>query len=164
MPGRGVLFALNEADDRHLRSLTDGRSRVSWVAGEIEERWDRDWLLAIETLWFAVHHCLHGSSTYPLPGASPEAKAIFGGEPLGVPKLYTIDYKSPLLTASIAKALGFMRDDAVWARAGLVERKDYEGPREESLQRAVVEVVHDLARLYRRAADDNRAVIFTVDM
>jgi hypothetical protein len=164
MSGTGVLFALSTADDGHLRSLPDARARVGWVAKDIEERWDKDWLLAIDTLWFPVHYCLHGSSAYPLPGASPEAKAIFGGEPLGMPKLYTIDYKSPLLTASIAKALGFMRDDAIWARAGLVERKDYQGPREENLQLAVVEAVHDLARFYRSAADAGRAVIFTVDM
>ena len=164
MSGKGVLFALDAADVRQLLAFTQARSLVAWVANTIEERWDADWLYPIDTLWFPVHYCLHGSGGFPLDGAPAEAKAVFGGVPLGVPNLYSIDYKDAELVRRIATALGRMRDDAVWARAGLVERKDYTGPRPAELQVGVVDEIHGLAGFYRKAADASRAVIFTVDM
>ena len=164
MPGRGVLFALDHAAVSQLLAFTDARQRVAWVAHTIEERWDEVWLHALESMWFPVHFCLHGSSGYPLEGAPAEAKVIFGGLPLGVPNLYSIDYKEADLVRRVASALSRMRDDAIWARAGLVERKDYTGPREHDLQVSVVDEIHGLADFYRRADEAARAVIFTVDL
>jgi hypothetical protein len=111
-----------------------------------------------------VHFCLHGSSAFPLEGSPAEAKAIFGGVPLGVPKRYSIDYKDKELVRRISNALAHMRDDAVWARAGLVERKDYTGPRDHDLQMGVVDEIYALASFYKRADEAARSVIFTVDV
>ena len=164
MPGRGVLFALERGDEQHLLALPDARARVAWTANELEERWDTDWLIAVDKQWFPVHFCLNGSAEFPLSGAPPEAKVIFGGRPLGVPSLYSIDYKDAEMVRLIAQALGLMREDAVWARAGLIERKEYDGPKGSNIQVGVVEAIQGLAAFYRRAADVARAVIFTVDM
>ena len=164
MAGRGVLFALESADERHMIAFPQARARIAWVAGVVEERWDASWLHEVDKLWFPVHFCLHGSSGFPQSGAPPEALAIFGGMPLGVPDLYSIDYKDADLVRRISSALSKMRDDAVWARAGLVERKGYSGPKDANLQGAVVEEIHALAAFYARAAEALRAVIFTVDM
>ncbi len=164
MAGRGVLFALEPPDERRMLAFADARSRVGWVAGTIEERWDEEWLHQLDTLWFAVHFCLHGSSGFPLDGAPAEAKAVFGGVPLGVPSVYSIDYKDGELVRRIASALARMREDAVWARSGLVDRKEYNGPRTPDLQVDVVGEVHGLAEFYRRAAAAGRGVIFTVDL
>lgn len=164
MAGRGVLFALDPSAERHLLAIPEAGARAAWVASVVEERWEVDWLHAVDTLWFAVHFCLHGSSGFPQTGMPPEAKAVFGGVPLGVPNVYSIDYKDAELVRRIANALGMMRDDAVWARAGLVERKGYTGPKDDNLQVAVVDEIHALGAFYRQAADATRAVIFTVDM
>lgn len=164
MSGRGVLFALDSADERHMLSIPEARARVAWVAGVVEERWDANWLHEVDTLWFPVHFCLHGSSGFPQAGAPAEARVIFGGAPLGVPNLYSIDYKDADLVRRISSALSMMRDDAVWARAGLVERKGYSGPKDGDLQVSVVDEIHALAAFYARAAEATRAVIFTVDM
>ena len=164
MAGRGVLFAIDHAAVRQLLAFAEPRARVAWVANTIEELWDEAWLHAVERLWFPVHFCLHGSSAYPMDSAPAEAKAIFGGVPLGVSNLYSIDYKDTDLVRRIASALSRMRDDAVWARAGLVERKDYTGPHEHDLQVSVVDEIHALAAFYKRADEAARAVIFTVDL
>ena len=147
-----------------MLAIADARARVAWVAGTIEERWDAAWLHETDALWFPVHYCLHGSSAFPQQGAPAEARTIFGGAALGVPDLYSIDYKDADLVRRIASALSKMRDDAVWARAGLVERKDYTGPGEPNLQVAVVDEIHALAAFYAKAAQAERSVIFTVDM
>lgn len=164
MAGRGVLFALDDAEERQMLAIPDARARVAWVASTIEERWDRDWLHETDALWFPVHYCLHGSSGFPQPGLPPEARTIFGGTPLGVPQLYSIDYKDADLVRRIATALSRMRDDAIWARAGLVERKDYTGPRDDNLKVGVFDEIQALATFYAKAAEAGRCVIFTVDM
>lgn len=164
MAGHGVLFALTPPEEARLLGLPDARSRVAWAANELEERWDANWLHAMDNLWFPVHFCLHGSSDYPHPGSPPEAKVIFGGRPLGVSNVYSIDYKDAELARRIARALGMMREDAVWARAGLVDRKEYDGPNGSAMQLAVVDAIHELEDFYRRASDAARAVIFTVDV
>lgn len=164
MSGRGVLFAIDSVDERQLLSFAEPRARVAWVANTIEERWDEAWLHAVDTMWFPVHYCLHGSAGFPVTGAAAEAKAVFGGQALGVPSLYSVDYKDRDLVRLIANGLARMRDDAVWARAGLVDRKDYTGPQQSDLKVAVVDEIHALAAFYRKAADAGRSVIFTVDM
>lgn len=164
MPGRGVLFAIDGGDEQQMLAFGDARARVAWVANTIEERWDEGWLHALDMFWFPLHYCLHGSSGYPGSGAPAEARAVFGGVPLGVPNLYSIDYKESDLVRRIASAFARMRDDAIWARAGLIERKDYTGPKQDGLQVSIVDEVHALGAFYRRAAETERAVIFTVDM
>jgi hypothetical protein len=159
-----VLFALDGADERQLLSFADPRALVSWVANTVEERWDADWLHEIDKMWFPVHYCLHGAADFPVSGTAAEAKAVFGGQALGVPNLYRIDYKNRDLVGLIASALARMRDDAVRARAGLVDRKDYTGPQPYDLKVSVVDEIRALAAFYRKAADADRAVIFTVDM
>lgn len=164
MSGRGVLFALEAADERHMLALAEAGARAAFVANTVEERWDEAWLHAMGDMWFPVHFCLHGSSAFPEAGSPAEARAVFGGAALGVPGRYTIDYKDAELTRRIATALGHMREEAIWARTGLIERKDYAGPRGEGLQPAIVDEIHALGAFFRRAADAARAVIFTVDM
>jgi hypothetical protein len=164
MSGRGVLFALTTADERHMLALPEAGARIGWVANVVEERWDRDWLHEMDALWFPVHFCLHGASSFPQAGLPAEAQTIFGGLPLGVPGTYSIDYKDLGLVRRISTALSKMREEAVWARAGLVERKDYTGPRGDNLQVAVVDEIHALAAFYAKAAQSGRCVIFTVDM
>lgn len=168
MSGRGVLFALDAADERQMLAIAEPRARIAWVAHTIEERWDAAWLHETDALWFPVHYCLHGSSDFPQPGLPAEARTIFGGMPLGVPDLYTIDYKDADLVRRIVTALSKMRSDAVWARAGLVERKDYTGPRAENadntLKLDVFDEIQALATFYAKAAQAGRCVIFTVDM
>jgi hypothetical protein len=163
MAGKGVLFALDARDDGTLLSFEDEKARVAWVANVVEERWDVAWLHAMEGLWYPVHFCLHGSSAIPIEGAAAEAKAIFGGKTLGLPSVYRIDHKDAALVRLISSALGRMRDEAVWARASLVDRKDYQGPRDDNLQVAVVDEIHALVDFYRRAAEAGRPVIFTVN-
>lgn len=163
MPGSGVLFALDSAAERHLLAVPEARARASWVANVVEERWDEDWLCALGEMWFPVHFCLHGSGATPVDGASAEAKAVLGGLPLGVPNLYSIDYKDRDLVRRIASGLSHIRDDAVWARASLVERKDYSGPLISNLKVAVVDEIHALAAFYKRVSEHSRAVIFTVN-
>lgn len=164
MPGRGVLFALSPVEEAQLLARREAKVRAVWVATVLEENWDRDWLLEMGMVWPAVHYCLHGAHAYPMPGAPAEAKAVFGGDAIGVSGLFSIDYKSHALTKAIASGLSKMRDEALWARAGLIERKEYEGPKGEAVQAAVVHAVHALKDFYRKAAEAGRAVIFTVDM
>ena len=164
MAGRGVLFALGRADEAQLLSMREAKARVRWVANELEERWDAGWLHEMDHAWYGVHYCLHGASGFPAVGAPPEAKAIFGGHPLGISSLFSIDYKTGALVRSIAEALGKMRDEAVIARAGLIERADFDGAKGVLEQAAVAETVRGLQAFYVHAADAGRAVIFTVDM
>lgn len=163
MAGNGVLFAIDASDELAMLSFSDEKARAAWVANTIEERWDTAWLMAMESFWYPVHFCLHGSGEMPIDGAAAEAKAVFGGRALGVPSRYRIDYKDAALVKLVANALGRMRDEALWARAGLVERKDYLGPRDDHLQVCVVDEIRALTDFYRRAADAGRAVIFTVN-
>ena len=121
------------------------------MADTIEERWDAAWLHRDRrSCGFRSTTACTARAPIPSEGAPAEAKAIFGGAALGVPDLYSIDYKDADLVRRIASALSKMRDDAVWARAGLVERKDYTGPREHDLQVAVVDEIHALADFYAR--------------
>ena len=163
MAGSGVLFALDRTEERHLLALPEARMRAAWVANVVEERWDEEWLCALGEMWFPVHFCLHGSGEAPIEGVPAEAKAVLGGVSLGVPNVYSIDYKDQELTRRVAVGLSRMRDEAIWARAGLVERKDYNGPRTSNLQVAVVDEIHALADFYKRSSEGGRAVIFTLN-
>ena len=164
MAGRGVLFALDRDDEAELLSRRDAKARVSWAANVVEERWDRAWLHEMDETWFPVHYCLHGAHGFPLAGAPPEAKAIFGGYPLGISSLYSIDYKTAALVRLIAQALDKMLDEAIKARAGLIERGEFEGAKGAPMQATIVHAIGGLKSFYASAAAAGRAVIFTVDL
>ena len=115
MPGRGVLFALDRGDEAELLSLVDAKARVAFVANEIEERWETSWLLDMDDTWLPVHYCLNGAIGYPLPGAAPEANAIFDRLELLTPaKAY-----APYGRAVAAAATGNSDEAVKWLTAAL---------------------------------------------
>jgi Domain of unknown function (DUF1877) len=59
MAGRGVHFALTAEEEARLVDEPDGDDdHLIDVLGEIEERWDRDWLVETDKAWDAIHRCL----------------------------------------------------------------------------------------------------------
>src|SRR4051794_36528891 len=75
MACRGVHFALTTDEMVRVESAPDD-DRVMAVMGEIEDRWDREWLVETDKAWDAIHRCLtDGTLSH---GSTPLDKCILG--------------------------------------------------------------------------------------
>ena len=76
MPGRGVHFAISDPELKQLLAA-HGDAAVMKQIEEIEERWDRAWLVETDGAWWAIHLAL--ISRHAPPGL---ARAVLGGRSL----------------------------------------------------------------------------------
>ncbi|MYS87546.1 DUF1877 family protein [Embleya scabrispora] len=162
MGGRGVLFAVEEGDGARLLGAVDDTG-VMAVVEEVEERWERGWLVELDKAWDALHRCLtDGTLTYD-GGEYPLSHAILGGYLLHEGDEYVVSYATPDEVRAVAAALA--RLDAEWVRGRfeVLEFVEYDGTAGEDDIAYTQAFLPDLRDFYRCAADAGRAVIFTVD-
>ena len=162
MAGRAVHFALTPEDQATLLENpgSDNEDLLDAI-GEIEERWDEDWLLETGKAWDAIHRCLTGGTLEY--GETPLHFAILGKDNLHDGDDYIISYFSPEEVAACAAAIKNI--DKAWMRDkyDALEGTDYQGvPCDEDFE-YTVRNFEELKAFYQNAAENNRSIVFTVD-
>jgi hypothetical protein len=159
---RGVHFALTDEESRRLLAA-DGNEAVMSFIEEIEKRWDKAWLAESDKAWDAIHRCLSNGTLYYDEGEYPLNLAVLGGRHLYDADDYVVAYVPPHEVKDVAAALGPITKEAFRQRYDAIDPDDYEGahgPEDFDHTWSWFERVRDL---YKKAAADGRAVVFTVD-
>jgi Domain of unknown function (DUF1877) len=163
MTARGVLFALSEKQVEELREAEDDESVIAVIA-KIEERWDRRWLAELDKAWDAIHRSLTDGRLEYDNGEYPLKLAILGGLQLHEGDTYIVSVTTVEQVADVAKALA--RVDMAKLRAGYdgIDPADYDAELGDEDFAYAWSNFQELVKLYGRAADARRAVVFTVDL
>jgi hypothetical protein len=162
MGSRGVHLALADEESRRLLAA-DGNEAVWAVLEEIEKRWDKAWLAESGNAWDAMHRSLSNGTLYYDEGEYPLNRAVLGGKHLYDGDDHVVAYVPPHEVKDVAAALAAITGDAFRKRYDAIDPDDYEGEHgQEDFDDAWsgFERVRDL---YKKAAADGRAVVFTVD-
>ena len=162
MACRGVHFALAEDDVRRLLAA-DGNEAVRSILLEIEKRGDKAWLSESGRAWDALHRSLSNGSLYYDEGEYPLNRAVLGGKHLVDGDDTVVSYVPPKEVKDVAAALAPLTEAAFRVRYDAIDPDDYDGEHGDEDFKRTWETVQSVRDLYKKAAADGRAVVFTVD-
>jgi hypothetical protein len=162
MAGRGVLFALTDDTAESLLAASSDE-QVMEIVESVEEAWDEENVAETDRAWNAIHRALADGSLDPAGGSYPLNRAIFGGKHLHRGDHYIVAFVAKSEVGDVARALAAISQEGFRERYHRLVPKDY-APEygDEDLEYAW-EWFGRLPGFYARAAQDGRAVIFTVD-
>ncbi|WP_432253561.1 YfbM family protein [Streptomyces sp. HNM1019] len=161
MAGRAVLFALDDKDAARLLAAQDDNGVMELIE-ELEEGWDRTRLCELDKSWDALHRCLTDGDLAYDNGDFPLSHAILGGRLLHEDD-YIVSYVSPDQVHEIAAALAPLDEHWLRDRFATLTFEDYQGSGDTEDIAYTLAFLPELTDFYRAAAQDDRAVIFTVD-
>lgn len=154
----GVHFAITSEQERSLLAA-DG-DKVGEFLEELEESREND-ALTVDTdkAWDAIHRCLTDGTLDPDGGAYPWSHAVLGGRHLSVD--WYVVYVSAAEVRDVAGALRTV--DRTWLRRRFdaIDRRDYDGARDDEDFEYTWNNFVDVQTFYERAAAAARSVIFT---
>lgn len=157
MPGRGVHFAVSEPELEQLLAAR-GDEAVMEQIQEIEERWDKAWLIETDGAWWAIHLALTSKRA-----PSGLGQTILGGRPLYKGDDFHVVLVEVKDVPAVADALGQL-DQASFKRLyDQMDRKAYGRPLSAEDFTYTWESFVPLQKFWKHAADAGRAVVFTVD-
>ncbi|MFJ5924419.1 YfbM family protein [Kitasatospora sp. NPDC092948] len=162
MACRGVLFALAESEWARL-SACDGDEEVRALVEEVEEAWDEPRVCELDKAWDALHRCLTDGRLEYGNGEFPLSHAVLGGRPMYDGDDYVVCRVEPGEVRAVAAALEGIDEAWLRRRYAELEFEEYDGARGEDDLAYTVSFLPDLREFYRRAAEEGRAVVFTVD-
>jgi hypothetical protein len=162
MACRGVHFALTDEDARRLLAA-EANDQVLAFVDELEDRWDEAWLVQSDKVWDAMHRCLSNGTLYYDEGEYPLNRTVLGGKHLYDGDDYVVAYVAPSEVKDVAAALASISRSDFRTRYDLIDEDDYDGARGDEDFAATWEGFQAVRDLYRKAAAEGRAVVFTVD-
>ncbi len=163
MACRGVHFAItHETMNRLLEAGTDEQRRA--IIEEIESAWDKDWLCQTDKAWDAIHRCLTDGKLEWQNGAFPLNACVLGGQQLHQGDDYIISLVKPEKVPPITSALSAVTKDMMRQNYFNLDKSDYDGPFGEDDYQYTWSWFEGLLRLFQKASQNHRAVIFTVDL
>ncbi|MFT7639836.1 MAG: hypothetical protein ACI9G1_001574 [Pirellulaceae bacterium] len=158
----GFLLSLSRDDAKVLFSNRDPESIIATVNGflESEEKRFTGCILDLEKNWNPIHRCLSDGSIDPNAGEQPLNHTILGGRHLYHQADRFVVLVRPDMVRHVAEALAK-------ADVSQLEAKHKELPSdvlEESDDWPTVKTaLQRIAALYKEAADDGNAVVFTAE-
>ena len=160
---RGVHFALNEVQYKRVISARSDNELVDIIQEDIEEAWDEDWLHETDKAWDAIHRCLTDGKLSFDNGKSPLSTVVIGGNNLYKGDDYIISLVPPENVRSVAELLASIDKAKLKEGYELIDQSDYDGEIGEEDFEYTWEWFKGLPKLFSKAAEAGRAVIFTVD-
>lgn len=163
MACRGVLFALTPDEEAGVLARADKQQElVHYVINSIGEKWERPWLAETDKTWDAMHRAL-GDDLFDYEYRSPLHGAVLGGQKLTPEGWHIIVYKTRDQVREIAAAIATVTDEAMRERYSGIDQEQYEFDKGEDDCEATVGWFRVVRDFYQRAAEGDRAVIFSVD-
>jgi hypothetical protein len=161
MACRGVHFAISDETAARMRDVEGDDDALLEVVSEVEETWDRDWLVETDKAWDAIHRCLtDGSLEW---GASPGHKCILGERNLYEGDDYLINLLSPGDVRVVAATVCPIDKAELRRRYSALDPAQYDGPMTEEDFEYTWENLRDLQSFFAKAAGQGRWVLFSVD-
>lgn len=158
----GVHFAL--ADDAATRLLAAGdEDAVRAAVDGLEEAWDEAWLVESDKAWDAMHRSLSNGTLFYDEGEYPLNRTVLGGKHLLAGEDDVVAYVAPNEVKDVASALAPITEQEFRKRYDAIDPDDYDGPHGEEDFKSTWESFVAVRKLYRKAAEAGRSVVFTVD-
>jgi hypothetical protein len=163
MACRGVLFALSPADEARILGCESDAALLELIQDDIEQRWEEDHLAETDKAWDAMHRCLSdGKLSFYEPTAL--GLCILGGKPLYKDtQTYVVSYKTKEQVKQAAKATKEVTRDWLRSRYFALSEEEYGFPLTDDDFEYTWEYFQPVRDFYTKAANDDRAAIFTVD-
>ena len=163
MTARGVFFALEDSQLVRLIEAGSDSARLEVVTEDIEERWDRQWLLEVDKAWDAIHRSLTDGTLSRTSGEEPLRWTILGGRQLYKGDSYIMNLNMPSQVSQLAAALQAVSRDRFLRGYGRIVNEDYGGSISDDDLEHTWRWFAQLPGFFGRAAGAGRAVLFTVD-
>ena len=162
MAGLGMHFAIGEDIVARLLAADDDAAVIALVA-RIEEESEPGYAFATDKAWDPLHRCLTDGTLAVRAGSFPLSHAVLGGVQLCEDSDYLVSLVRADQVSTVADALAPL--DKAWLRRryDALAFPDYEGIRGEEDFAYIWGNVDGIAEFYQAAAQDGRAVIFTVE-
>ena len=169
MACRGVFFALTKGEEANLLAAPNSDAVVEIITEEIEERWDREWLVEMDKSWDAVHRCL-GDGSLRTSQPSLTAKAVIGGRQLSSRADWIISYLTADEVKQVAAAITAIDQPEFRRRYfGLkkkflwFDRTEYEGRIGEEDFQYSWSNFEEMRLFFSKVAVAQRSMVFSVD-
>ena len=169
MPNRGVLFAVTDDIANKLINLPVEK-RVGYIEKDIEEMFfenDAEHTFELDKAWDTIHRVLTDGCLHWDNGEYPLSHAILGGDVLyGMESTddYLIVLKTSDEVTDINDALKEITDADFKKGYALIDINDYEYRLGFEDMQYAAGYFEEMRSFWEKAARDNRAVIFTVDL
>ena len=162
MGHRGVHFALSEAERDRLAFVQASDVAVRAVVGELEARWDGEWIFETDKAWNALHRCFSdGYLTYEGKGGVLRL-TIIGGTQVYSAEGYTVAALDDSEVKKVALALPKVTRAWLRKRYDRIDASDYADKSDKDFE-YTWESFLGLPEFFAKAAAARRDVIFTVD-
>jgi hypothetical protein len=169
MSCRGIYFALTKDQAASLLRLQNDQDRLAYIQEEMEGVWEEEWLLEVDKAWDAIHRCLTDGSL-KCRGRDVLELFVLGGQQLHSGSAYIISYVTPEQVSSVAIAANDITEetfrgkyfDLPSAKVGFFGSR-YAGPVSQEDFEYSWSYFQDARNLYRKAANAQRSMLFTVD-
>jgi hypothetical protein len=161
MSTRGVFFAITPQQAARLQATRDDDSLMS-LLDEIEEAWDADNLAECDKAWDAMHRLLTDGNLAFGNGPEPLRHCVLGPAQLHRGENYIASLVAPAKVKDISAALSGITKPAFDDRYRSIVPPTYApeyGDEDRDYTWSWFQAVRDL---YRKAAERNRFVLFTV--
>ena len=169
MACRGVFFALTKEVEAKLLAAQDGDAVVEIITEEVEERWDREWLVEMDKSWDAVHRCL-GDGSLRRSQSSLTSKAVLGGRQLSSGTDWIVSYLTADEVKQVAIAVAAIDQPEFRRRYFALKKKflwfdrtEYDGPIGEEDFDYSWSNFEDMRHFFSKVAAAHRAIVFSVD-
>lgn len=162
----GVHFALPEEDVAALKGIVDMRARLDFLQRSIEERYMKEpATYAAESVnaWDAMHRVLSDGYLSWDGGNYPLNHTVIGGECLYFENDYIMSLKTPEQVRDIASALNVISEAWFREQYFALPANDYSAELSVDDFDYTWERFEIVRQLYRRAATEERYVLFTAD-
>ena len=162
MACRGVHFAITEEQAEALLAARGDEELMNLVES-IEEAWDAADLAESDKAWDAMHRCLtdgalgRGNGTYPL------SHCVLGPRQLHEVDDYIVSLVLPDEVRDVAKALRIVTPEWFGNRYSTVLPRDYAPEYGQEDLEYTWSHLEDVKRLFEKAGEAGRAIVFTVD-
>lgn len=163
MACRGVHFALTEKQYEQIQKCNSDDELIELIQEDIEEDWDDDWLRETDKAWDAIHRCLTDGRLDWNNGTFPLNAVILGGKQLHGGDDYIVSLVTPNQVAEIAQALKSIDKSTLKLGYEKIDQNDYDADVGEEDFEYTWSWFKDLIPFYEKAANDGRAILFSVD-
>ena len=163
MACRGVHFALTEEQYKKVSRCGSDDELIELIQEDIEEDWDTEWLRETDKAWDAIHRSLTDGKLEWKNGSFPLNAVVVGGKQLHQGDDYIVSLVAPDQIPSVADALKHIDKAALKKGYDQIKQNDYDGEIGEDDFEYTWEWFKDLYSLYKKAAQNGRAVLFSVD-
>ena len=169
MSCRGVHFSLKDEDVERLMEAANDHEVLDIVQEDIEERWDKENLAESDKAWDAIHRCLT-DGTLKCKNKDIKEKMVLGGKQLYKGNDYIISFKDIDEVKEVEKAIQGIEKEWFSSKFYGLKKKflwfswsEYSGPLDEDDFEYTWSYFLDLKAFFKKASENNQAVIFTVD-